>query len=412
MYEQPFNPYIKNLTVVKEYFRTPRVLVIGISQVIGALLSLIAGILITTHIPELLSYARTAFIWFCNQQDFSSSFRDDVVRELDKVSPNTASVYAVSGMIPSFIITCLFATAFILIYFKSRSANPIDSPKAGVIILYVFAIIELIGVILCVIGFAAIIALLFIAYAQGSVTTGKWDLPFSQDYLPFNVDKTILLAVAIAVTVVLVIASFVLLFVAINRMRYYKSIKNSLSTVDLHSEGARPYGVMCIIKAVFLGLSALSMPSSMFVDSPLRAPEFMTGVIILCALSTAVSCVSAVMEGSLALGYKKNIDNAKYGYAAHAVPAAPYAPFNAGMNGFAPQNRQQYNPYKPAAPAPDQDEPDVSSENAYSDPYGEDVSDTDHPEAKTDETATPTCPSCGAEADPDAPFCGNCGNKL
>lgn len=410
MYEQPFNPYIKNLTVIKEYFKTPRVLTISISQAIAAVLSLISGVLISLHMPDILRYVRASFLWACDQIDVTSTFREDILREIDRIDANSLSATVLSNGIVSLAIAFLIAAAFLILFLKSRSADPAASPKAGVMILYVFAILELIGVILCIIGFAAIIAFLFILYAQGGNVNGRWKLPFTQEYLPFSMDATVMLVVAIGCTIALVICAILLLIMAINRMRYYHSIKNSLTTVDLQRSGAKPYGVMCVIKAVLLGGAVLSAPSSLFASSPVQRPEILTAVVIVTALAQAASCVAAIMEASLALGYKKYIDNAKYGYTGHPAPAAPYAPFPGGAS-FTPQSRPQPNPYMPPAPAPEPEKPDRSTDNAYADPYGADASDASTRQAPAQDAA-PKCPFCGAEADLSAPFCSNCGKKL
>jgi hypothetical protein len=119
---------------------------------------------------------------------------------------------------------------------------------------------------------------------------------------------------------------------------------------------------------------------------------------ILSSLSSIVAFVQLIFEAKVAFGYKKYIDNVKYGY--NGYTAGPYSPYTAPQ-GQAPyaapvysepaQNAAPYEPAIPEAPA-----------NPYADPYT----------AAPQTPAAFVCPSCGSPVEPEALYCGNCGNKL
>lgn len=417
MYEQPFNPYAKNVATVKDYFRSPAVLILAIAKALSAILALVGTIMLSSHIKDLISYSYSAIRELLEQIGVSSDFRaqvNDLFAMIDQAASPAASI---SPSISSLVVTGLVVAAFLIIYFKSRNADPASSPSIGFSILFAFAVIELIVAILGILAILAVFVLLIIVYGRLSSGSGsglgfEFGVEPLDELLGYFREPQVLLVLVIVGIVVLAIAAFFLLFTCVNKVRYYRSVKKSLSTVELHSEGAKPYGVMCVLSAISTGLSLLSIPSSLFANSSVRTPKFLTGFIIVSMIAQAASLVAIIMEAKLALGYKNHIDTIKYGYSRHAAPAAPYSPFPMGTGYTAPQNQPMNNPY--IQPAPVQQEPTVP-ENRYADPYGADAPYQETaplPEQEAAPAAAPTCPLCGAEVDPDAPFCGNCGNKL
>lgn len=421
MYEQPFNPYAKNIFTVKEYFKSPAVLILGILRAVGALIPVAAAVLIATHLKELLTYFRELFVWVFETAGTPLVTAARFTGLYDQAAASISSASVISSAICTAVIGCLTAAAFLIIYRKSRSEDPSATPQGGVTILFAFAVIELIAVIVCLLGAVALIVLMVAVYAKMSAGSGELGFRFGldalDDLLEYEMTPEALLVLIIVGAVLLIFAAVFLMIFGISKLRYYGSIRKSLSTVELKSEGAKPYGVMCIIGTVFSGLSLLSAPSSFAVGSSVKRPGVFTGILIVSCLSQAVSVAAYVLEAKLALGYKTHIDAIKYGYNRHAAYTAPYMAFNPGIDAMAPQNQPVNNPYlAPApAPAPDNSADEISTDNSFGDPYGADltVSDTEVPaEEPAPPQAAPICPVCGAEVDPDAPYCGNCGNKL
>ena len=423
MYEQPFNPYVKNLSAVKEYFKSRCVLVLGLSRALGAILSLVTAILISTNLPKILAYIKSLFLWVFDETGAPYGISANFSDLFDRIVPSDVSSSIVSSSISSTVVTILIAAAFLIIYFKSRSNDPNATPNAGVTILYVFAIIALVGVIIAIVAAVVLIVFMFLLYSKLSsegIDSLYVGVPFIDDLLSYSWTPTSLLALTIAGIVLLVFAGFIALFIQINRLRYYGSIRKSLNTVELQNKGAKPFGVMCLISAFSAGLSLLSTPAGLFAKTPVTAPKILTAIAVFSMLAQAASVVGAIMEAKLAMGYKTYIDGIKYGYSRHAAPAAPFAPFPS-VNP-AEQNPSSFNPYVSRTSY----DGEPSTDNTYSDPYGSDLTGADAApdaynapfsgdSASYEETAplnTATCSVCGAEVDPDAPFCGNCGNRL
>ena len=458
MYEHSYNPYAKNLSAVKEYFKSPYTLVLGIARAVTAVLSLVSAILIASKMKDIVSYVKDAILQAMTDTGADSAAKNEVTKFFADFDLSEVSYSALSSL-PSVIIAALTAAAVFIIYFKSRSKNPDATPMTGFTILFVFSIITLIGMILAAIGVFLIVALLFVLYAglsSGKATIDIKDIPYFGDLIKKNpeIEKdlpTITLVIGIVLAAVAVFAFFFILFTAINRVRYYNSVRKSISSVDLQSKGAKPYGVMCILSAIGTGSSLLSTFSMIFTPSVNGKSNPLVGISVVSALSLAASFVALVMEAKLSLGYKKYIDSVKYGYNTPVAPTAPYSPFLANGGYFNNQNdAPQVNPYMPPAPAaeptPENDHaamldslfgevvtqdapqpeavvteavesgfsapeaaPDAADvEPAFEEPQPEPIADEPQPAV----FAAPTCPVCGGEVDSDAPFCGNCGSRL
>lgn len=388
MYEQPFNPYASNLAAVKNYFKKPLVLVIAIIYVLSAIVGVILSITTSGSVP---------------------GFLRDLVNYLDKMGINSgispADLESVNGavsqssvisMLPSLIIsaavTLLIAVAFFIIYFKSRNESSESTPSAGVTIMYVLSIISLVFIVIGFIGMVASAAILMIFSGTVADSIGNSKVVDIGGGYQLNLNGPALGTALIIIAVLLLIIAAFLLFTAINKFRYYSSVRTSISSVTLQSGGAKPYGVMCIISAVFTAFGVLSSIGSLifFGNSGFSS---LTGVSLVTILGNILSFVIFVLDAKIALGYKKYIDEIMYGY-----------------------NEPTYGGTQPdAAPLPDYNRQDTVSaeQNPYSAPqpktYNDGFSQTSQP---VDRPAAPAvCPNCGAPTEGGA-FCGNCGTKL
>ena len=455
MYQQPFNPYAKNLSAVKNYFKSSGTLILAVAQAAAVILSLATSIVLSSQIRDFVAYIRDTLLYFCDEANISRADRNSVVdffRTLDTTSVSSS----VSVSFSTFIIPALTVAAFLIIYFKSVSKDPNANPQPGFMILYCFAIISLIGSIFAVLGIFLIAGFVFLVFSvirSGDYPTELKDLPIISDiikqYSGNAASADVFLGIGIGLSVLAVVALFFLLFTSINRLRFYKSVKNSLSSVELQAKGARPYGVMLILSAIG-SVFTLSCPILLMISPHLKGRgHSLPGLAIISILSTIASIVATFMEAKLALGYRKYIDSVKYEYN-EPVPAAPYPSFAQNGGYFTPQPPQpQYNSYMPPAPNPFDQAPafvpgpdaDMNAGISEANPYGAQnapITTPDEnlpvtPEADANQAAgwtfmtsadavdaapateaapAPTCPLCGAEVDPDAPFCGNCGNRL
>lgn len=384
MYEQQFNPYAANLAVIKGYFKNTKVLVIGILYIVSAVLGLATAIVgrnsLMNNLPAILS-----------QMGMPSSDLAEFNELLTYSSASTISS-VISYSFTTLIFTALFVAAFFILYFKSRNPAPEASPKAGATILYVLAVISFVASIVLTV----MMVLLFLAIIALSASLPQ--IFASED---FSIDSSALAGVAavgfVVIGVIMVIALTYVIMTAAFRKNYYRSVKDSLKTVELQNKGAKGYGVICIINAVFLGIGLLSS-----IGGVISAYDKLPALLGL--LTSGVSLAITILDASIALGYKKYIDDMKYGYNGapyNGVQAGGYAPAPA-QDPYAPQ--QPYNTYNNYA-APQQ-----PTRDNYSAPAQQDAG-----YAAPQQPAAPAsafCPHCGAPVDPSAPFCGNCGNRL
>ncbi len=358
MYEQRFNPFAANIEIVKGYFKKSKVLVIGILYLIIAAIGIISALL------------------------GPASGQAEVMQLLDRLGINSSdasvaiaasSVTNVISAVFTAIIFTLTAVAFIILFAKSRSANPNSSPVAGATILYVLAIItfvcSIILAVLTVIAYALSVVFGISLFSRDSETTSQ---------------ATVLFVIG---GVILAIFLFLLIFVCACRKNYYRSVRHSLTSVELQNKGATAWGVFNIIFAVFFGISTILTLVETF-----RNPVSLRSV--LSAVMMAATFVTRILDASIALGYSRYIKRHITGY--------NNTPYNGAQNnGYAPVPNQPYANNRPPYHQPYRnDQPNV--------PYNDNFTQQNAPAQQR-----PTvCPNCGAPVDPSLPFCGNCGTKL
>ena len=392
MYERPFNPFAKNLAVVKEYFKSSSVLALAVTRAVTVLLTLITAIISINSISGTLNRIGV----YLDELGLPSEFTE-YWNEISSQAGSASAVSSIASTVPSLIVGVLVAAALFLIYFTSRNADPASSPQVGVTILYVLAILYMVTMIICAV-FAVLVCvvLIWLASALGSAAGSgpvSFVSPVDGQRYQLAIDPSIFTVIAIVLSVCILIAMAVVLFYAVSMKRYYGSVKASITSVELQSGGAKPYGVMTIIFGVFAGLGLLSIPSSLISIGTFHLEGSEIALIILSALAVIAAFVTLVLEAKIALGYGKYIDNVKFGYGNQTPPAAPYAPVPGGEQNSAPADRS-------AGYTPDT--------NPYSDSYNSAAQSG----AAQKPAVAPVCPSCGAAVDPNAPFCSKCGTKL
>ena len=359
MYEQRFNPFAANVEIVKGYFKKGKVLIIGILYIIIAALIVLMSLL--SPVSDFNQNAQLLDRLGIQGSDASSLLA-------------AASVSGVVTAVFTAILLLLTALAFILLFAKSHSADPNSSPVAGATILYVLAVISFVSTIILTI-FAAFGYALMIVFGVSFINSLGSTIPG---------EATVLLVIG---GVILAIFLFLIIFMRVCCKNYYRSVKNSLTTVELQNKGAAAWGVFSIIIAVFLGILTLAAAFGILTSAP-------TITTILSLVIIGLTFIIQILDASIALGYSRYIKRYKTGY-----NNTPYS--GTSNNGYAPVSNGSYATDRPP----------------YQQSYGSERPDVPYHDNFADQNAPVMerpahCPNCGAPVDPSLPFCGNCGTKL
>ena len=224
MYEQNFNPYAANAEIVKGYFRSGKVLVLGILYLLG--LGLSAALVFFNPVTASIGQAQTILDSMgINSFDLSAYY---------SLSSTALSTSVIISLSVSSLIIFLTALAFFLIFFKSRSSDPDSTPAAGLGILHTLAVISFVFTIIAVILIILVYVLLVIANSR----------------VPESAASTVATIMIVSGICLSIIISLMLSIVS-SQKNFYRSAKWSLSSVNLHTTGAVAYGVFNILFAVF-----------------------------------------------------------------------------------------------------------------------------------------------------------------
>lgn len=390
-FQTNFNPYAHNQAIVKSYFKRPLVLVLGILYLVSIVLSFASVFSMGTSMSDMYSTMFEA-----------TGVYEDMPSEMSGIFSNFTSpgflttAFAVA-MIPSMIITALYATAYFIIHFKSKNEAESSNPKAGFTILFVLAILNLIYSI-----FAALLLVLIIAlFIVGAIA-------ISQDPTVSGSDATIATVMFSVCALIFAGIAAILLIYTISNFNYIKSAKNSLSSATLSCKGAGTYGVMSIVFGITALLSVLPslamaplmgsisqmIPSEFGAEFPAEIFNSMGSLYLVSGLMSAFSVAIMIIDAIIALGYKKHISNIKNGYfipePVFDAPTVQEATFNQPSPAVQPQKTDVINP---DIQSQQKFEPVVFSDN-------ETVAHVKH------------CPRCGTVAKEDDVFCNACGTKL
>lgn len=438
-YYQPTmqNPIIaQNIRCIKDYFKKPIVLVLGILLAANTILSVISSFLSETYLAEIYN---------------------SVSQTLDGYDYTTKTVNQSGSMVASIIsiiITGIFISSFFIIYFKSRNNNPLSNPSAGFTIIKVFSIIYLVFVCLvtAILAIAEIFLIIF--------TIGVSD---SYSYGTFNEIMTFTIFLLGAVLLIMVFAIFWISSV----IKLVSSINKGLKKpLPLSDKGAMSTGVLLIIMIIFSALSIISLILMQFIFAEIGSDLFYSsqnildsidsftksGSLYIAIISQFLNMAIFILYAVIALGYRKHIRShapvvqvnsfsANTNQEHQAIPAQPYMPSynqtpqynqnNAYGNPSYNQNQfyNNQNSYQPQENSADHNisnEPSAQASSAQASEAFFKENTMDLSEVLSDLQSTesvnnalndnrekqPTCPKCGAAVNGNCRFCENCGEKL
>lgn len=353
MYRHQYNPYAANVEIVKGYLKGGKTLILGVLNLLSIAVSFI-----------------TLFVF--SSEAYLNSYTD-MLRDLGIDPSQLGLATAGSAMMSSSkasmiftttvssVFTLLAAIGFIVMFAKSRNDDPSSNPSSGAGILRV---LSLIGFICAIIVVVLLVILFVLAYF------------FLDSLVSYaNLDSSAATVLWIGCGVLILIVSIFYLIITASCKNFYRSIKRSLTTVDLHTKGSVAFGVFNIIGAIFMGLS--------LVGSLISVISAFSAATLTSALASGITFITCVMTAAFALGYNSYIKEQKLSYA---------APHDGGPSGayFPSDYNNAPNPYA----APRQDKPYQDNYANYNAPQSPAV-----------------CPNCGAPTD-GSPFCSNCGTKL
>lgn len=383
-----YNPYAQNVAILKSYFKRPAVLIVGIIFLISLALSIASIFAMPTD------YIGNTYAQLYNDM----GLYEEAKMFQDFYSSPISGLSSIISALPSLALSALMGIAYIIIYKKSKDDNINSSPKAGFVILFIISIVQLVMAIGVTALFFGVFAIMWIAlYAI-----------ISTDYkFPTNPQDELIVGVTFGVCALILALMFTLVLVySISRMKYTKSLKDSVSSVQLSFKGAKAYGVSSIIFAVmellFLFPTLIIVLLSYYIAdiSPVGLPIPLFSISL---ASVVLSGVLYIIDGIVALGYRKHIRNLTNNYAE--------GPYNYGVPATYPQDMYQTQENEFPQPQTEQSTFDAQPPQSIDTPQFNDMPVYTPPQEQKTE-ALYCCPQCGSAYSEKDVFCNICGTKL
>lgn len=297
-----FNPYVKNVSVIKNFFKRKTTLFISLFDIIGAL-SYIA-------LAVLVSISHMKVVEFINLAITNAVSAYNTVREVlslfglsgIQISPNYVDANIlpiVMSVVPVVLFLLLSAIAFVILFSKSKNKDMGVTPKAGLSLAFVLSVIDFICAVLGILS----VVLMF----------------FSFSFILTFISNTsgILIGIILAVISVYVIALYLF------KMKFFKSAKLSVSSIEIKNDGAKAYAILETISAVVFGFMALSQIAvlvgalgfSNTILSVLGVDVSIIVPIVICnTIISVVAFAKKVSLAKLAFNYNKYINDVRYGF--------------------------------------------------------------------------------------------------
>jgi len=302
MTQQPFipvpgfeNPYEKNLSIVKEYFKKPFILAYAILSTLILLISTGLSLFLSMNTNAILTQIIKSII--SDMLGANNKQLLDLIEQLGNSNYIYNIIQSIILMIPSVIIIY----AFYIMYFKSKNPSSLSSPSSGFTINWVFSIIGLV-----LISLVSLVLLLLLGVLIFVATTR-----LSQNNADF------VIPVLFFIFFVFLVLMPILLIYTISGVRFYSSLKKSVTTLYLVKKGALIYGIANIVFGILgcagaaliyfyissIGSIAIDLPSvSMFPNALQNTLHFSNGVLFL-------NMVQQIFLGIVVLGYRHHINS-------------------------------------------------------------------------------------------------------
>lgn len=400
MYNNPapmgnYNPYEQNVSLLKNFFSKPIIMILAVLNGVSLLLAIISFFMQMGTMDSAMQY----YTYVLGNQ-FSSVY-------------STLQPIIVIVALCSLVFTLLTALGYFFLNSKSKNPDPQSNPAVGAKILWVLSIIKL---VFACIGAVILIIFAFILFAASSELS-------RYEYGSSGTGAVALVGVR------LIFLAVFLFFISFVEFRFFSSVNASFNSVEIKSKSAIAFAVFSIIAVVG---TVISLFSSMEAATFLSVITNILNIVLYIALAVfAISYNSFVKSlttgGTPVNGFMPN--------------NGPFDPYNQNPNGQAPnmnmgysyrpqqppvndqfnqpQNSQQYqNPY--GNPAQNPSEGDKTNQSPYfsqqfnngpAKPQGDVKDSFNQPKAEEPKPQN-KCPMCGAVYSDDDMFCGNCGAKL
>ncbi len=283
------NPYARNLSVVKMYFKKPMALLICVVTLAVFILSIVASL-------QIVDWSNNLWQSLANAYDVT----------LDAQS--TVTINPLNFLISGIVLLCFF-----MIYFFSKSAN--GNPSFFFSVLHVFSAIYL---VLSAIATVFILVVFLIAiFSTSSIANAVASSMGSFDPAQFeNIMSSFRITLIIMFLLVAVIMGVALFFIN-SQTAFLKSCKRSCNEPSLFTKGANAFGtlsiVMALLQLVFLVIVYLMFTSFEDFGSLFGTLSFPMSYVVLCVLTP----INTILKGIFAKGWVKFAqENESYVYAA------------------------------------------------------------------------------------------------
>ncbi|MBQ0097892.1 MAG: hypothetical protein KBS62_03025 [Oscillospiraceae bacterium] len=297
-----FNPFSKNISIIKNYFKRKNTLVIGISAAVQAIAYILLAFAFASLYTKIIDFINVALVTLLGGISFFSKLFSSLGISGIQLSPSfiSANITPIISSVLPFVLFCgFFAFTFIYIFAKSRSAKTESTPKLGLDFAFVISAIQFALYIIAIIGIIALF--------------------FSYSFIITLVSHTS----GIVIGIVLAILSAFLIALGFYRLKFYKIAKQSMECIEIKCDGAKVYAILETINTVFCGIVALSFVAEFFASLCFSAPLLsLIGVdfsgiafILFCfALISTAHFVRQIGITKLAFSYNKYINDVRFGF--------------------------------------------------------------------------------------------------
>ncbi|MBQ0097893.1 MAG: hypothetical protein KBS62_03030 [Oscillospiraceae bacterium] len=293
--QQAFMPQ-NNLAVIKNTFKTKKLVSIAIIDILTILFSGLTIVLSANFLKSTLEFASKIALEQTGR---------DISPYIKPFSAISMGISAIS-MLPYIVVTVLLIIANLIIFCKCNNKDEYASPKAGFVIQFIVAIINLISG--CFVSFYMLVVTFITPILVGFTKTSEKE----------NVTLITVISIIIAGASV-----FLILYTTINKLLYINSIRKALNGEKLSSKGAKPTAVMYVLSAIGLGVFALfmtflivmititgSMYKSLYeFDISPVIPLLGVGIIV-----TIITFIKLILQAKIAFDYKDDVEDALYEY--------------------------------------------------------------------------------------------------